>query len=61
MLPLSKEERFVIETYYMDKSKWDYVEKSYFNEFEKYKSIKRLQTYRDNAIKIMLEIINVGE
>lgn len=58
--PLSKEEKFVIETYYMDKSKWDYVEKQYFNEFEKYKSIKQLQTYRDNAIKKMLEIINVG-
>lgn len=60
MIPLSKEEKFVIETYYMDKSKWDYVEKLYFNEFEKYKSIKQLQTYRDNAIKTMLEIINIG-
>lgn len=60
MNPLSQEEKFVIETYYMDKSKWDYVEKVYFNEFEKYKSIKQLQTYRDNAIKRMLNIINIG-
>lgn len=60
MNPLSKEEKFVIETYYMDKSKWDYVEKTYFNEFEKYKSIKQLQTYRDNAMETMLEIINIG-
>ena len=44
----------------MRQSKWDYVEKMYFNEFEKYKSIKQLQTYRDNAIKRMLQIINVG-
>lgn len=58
--PLTQEERFVIETYYMNKSKWDYVEKAYFNEFEKYKSIKQLQTYRDNAIKRMLKIINAG-
>ncbi len=58
--PLSQEERFVIETYYMDKSKWDYVEKKYFKEFEKYKCIKQLQTYRDNAMKSMLEIINTG-
>lgn len=60
MNPLSQEERFVIETYYMDKSKWDYVEKKYFKEFEKYKCIKQLQTYRDNAIKSMLKIINEG-
>lgn len=60
MNPLSQEERFVIETYYMNKAKWDYVEKAYFNEFEKYKSIKQLQTYRDNAMKRMLKIINIG-
>ena len=58
--PLNKEEEFVIETYYMSKAKWDYVEKAYFNEFEKYKSIKQLQTYRDNAINRMLKVINVG-
>ena len=58
--PLTQEEKFVIETYYMNKSKWDYVEKAYFNEFEKYKSIKQLQTYRDNAIKRMLKILNAG-
>ena len=61
MNPLSQEEKFVIETYYMDKSKWDYVEKSYFKEFEKYKCIKQLQSYRDNAIESMLKIINTGE
>lgn len=60
MNPLSQEERFVIETYYMDKSKWDYVEKKYFKEFEKYKCVKQLQTYRDNAMKSMLKIINTG-
>lgn len=60
MNPLTQEEKFVIETYYMNKAKWDYVEKAYFNEFEKYKSIKQLQTYRDNAMKRMLKVINTG-
>lgn len=58
--PLTQEEKFVIETYYMRKSKWDYVEKAYFNEFEKYKCVKQLQTYRDNAMEKMLNIINAG-
>lgn len=57
---ITKEERFVIELYYLEASKWDYVEKEYFNEFEKHKSIKQLQTYRDNALEKMLNIINVG-
>ena len=61
MNPLSQEEKFVVESYYMDKSKWDYVEKAYFKEFEKYKCIKQLQLYRDNAIENMLKIINAGE
>ena len=60
MNPLSREEKFVIETYYMDKSKWDYVEKAYFKEFEKYKCVKQLQTYRDKAINSMIKIINTG-
>ena len=58
--PLTQEEKFVIETYYMRKSKWDYVEKAYFKEFEKYKCVKQLQTYRDNAMEKMLNIINAG-
>ena len=58
--PLTQEEKFVIETYYMRKSKWDYVEKAYFEEFEKYKCVKQLQTYRDNAMEKMLNIINAG-
>lgn len=57
---ITKEERFVIELYYLDSAKWDYVEKEYFNEFEKHKSIKQLQTYRDNALQKMLNILNVG-
>ena len=56
----TKEEKFVIELYYLEEAKWDYVEKEYFNEFEKHKSIKQLQTYRDNALQKMLNIINVG-
>ena len=57
---VTKEERFVVEMFYLEKSKWDYIEKEYFNEFEKHKSIKQLQTYRDNALEKMLNIINIG-
>lgn len=57
---ISKEENFVITLYYLEKSKWDYVEKEYFDEFERHKSIKQLQKYRDNALEQMLNIINVG-
>lgn len=57
---ITKEERFVIDLFYLEKSKWDYIEKEYFNEFERHKSIKQLQTYRDNAIEKMLNIINIG-
>lgn len=58
---LSKDEEFVVTTYYMKKAKWDYVEREYFSNFEIHKSIKQLQTYRDNAFKNMLEVINVVE
>lgn len=58
---LSKDEEFVVTIYYMKKAKWDYVEREYFTNFEIHKSIKQLQTYRDNAFKNMLEVINVAE
>ena len=57
---LSEAERFVIEAYYTRRGKWDYVEKAYFEEFEVHKTIKQLQTYRDNALNSMLEILNTG-
>ena len=60
LMQLSDEEEFVIRIFYMRNSKWDYVEKRYFNEFEKHKSIKQLQVYRDSAIESMLDIINTG-
>ena len=58
---LSEDEEFVIRKYYMKKSKWNYVEKAYFDNFEIHKSIKQLQVYRDSALDSMLEVINVGE
>ena len=58
---LSEDEEFVIRKYYMKKSKWNYVEKAYFDNFEIHKSIKQLQAYRDSALDSMLEVINVGE
>lgn len=57
---LTEDEEFVIKLYYMRKSKWDYVEKRYYNEFEIHKSIKQLQKYRDSAIESMVEILNIG-
>ena len=57
---LSNEEEFIIKAYYMRKSKWDYVANEYFEEFQKPKSIKQLQTYRDNAIESMLDILNTA-
>lgn len=56
--PLSKEEKFVIEAFYMDKAKWDYISDEYYEEFRKPKSIKQLQTYRDTAVERMLNILN---
>jgi len=56
---LSKDEEFVVTTYYMKKAKWDYVEREYFNNFEIHKSIKQLQTYRDSAFESMLEVVNI--
>ena len=56
---INKEEKFVIDLYYLEEAKWDYVEKEYFNEFEKHKSIKQLQTYRDIALEKMLKILNI--
>ena len=60
MIPLSTEEKFIIETYYMEKSKWDYVSQQYCIEFQKSKSINQLLNIRDNAIESMLETLNTG-
>lgn len=57
---LSAEEKFVVKTYYMEKSKWDYVSQQYCVEFQKPKSINQLLNIRDIAIKSMLEIVNIG-
>lgn len=57
---ISKEERFVVTEFYFERSKWDYIEKVYFENFERHKSIKQLQKYRDSALDQMLNIINVG-
>ena len=57
---ITKEERFVVTEFYFERSKWDYIEKVYFEEFEKHKSIKQLQKYRDSALDQMLNIINIG-
>lgn len=57
---LTEEENFVVVTYYMRRAKWDYVEEAYDDKFEVHKSIKQLQTYRDNALNSMLEILNTG-
>jgi len=60
LTPLSKEENFIITTYYFEKTKWDYVSQQYCAEFQKPKSINQLLTIRDRAIENMLEILNFG-
>lgn len=60
LIPLSSEEKFIIKTYYMEKSKWDYVSQQYCIEFQKPKSINQLLNIRDNAIESMLETLNTG-
>ena len=60
MIPLSNEEKFIVKTYYMEKSKWDYVSQQYCIEFQKPKSINQLLNIRDSAIEVMLDTINTG-
>ena len=57
---LTKEEKFIITSYYLEKSKWDYVSNRYFIEYQKPKSINQLLNIRDTAIESMLEILNIG-
>lgn len=58
---LSVEEKYIIKTYYFEKSKWDYVSQQYCIEFQKPKSINQLINIRNEAIKSMLDILNTGE
>lgn len=57
---LSSEEKFIIISYYMDKSKWDYVSQQYCSEFQKPKTINQLINIRNTALESMLDIINIG-
>jgi hypothetical protein len=56
---LSEDENFVMTTYYMQKSKWDYVSNRYYEEYKKPKSVNQLLNIRDRAMRSMLDIINV--
>ena len=47
---LSFEEEFIIKAYYMRKSKWDYVENEYYEEFKKPKSIKQLHILKVRSL-----------
>ena len=58
---LSVEEKYIVRTYYFEKSKWDYVSQQYCSEFQKPKSINQLINIRNNAIDSMLDILNTGE
>lgn len=57
---LSSEERFIIEIYYFDRSKWDYVSQQYCAEFQKPKTVNQLINVRNIALESMLDIINIG-
>ena len=56
---LTKEQNFIITSYYLEKSKWDYVSNQYFIEYQKPKSINQLLNIRDIAINSMLDILNI--
>lgn len=60
MNQLTREQKFIINAYYLEKSKWDYVSNQYFMEYQKPKSINQLLNIRDEAIKEMLDILNAG-
>ena len=57
---LTREERFIITSDYLEKSKWDYVSNQYYIEYQKPKSINQLLNIRDTAINSMLDILNIG-
>ena len=57
---LTREQNFIVTSYYLDKSKWDYVSNQYFIEYQKPKSINQLLNIRDVAINSMLDILNIG-
>ena len=57
---LTREQKFIIKSYYLEKSKWDYVSNQYFVEYQKPKSINQLLNIRDTAINSMLDILNTG-
>lgn len=57
---LNTEQKFIITSYYLEKSKWDYVSKQYFEEYNKPKSINQLLNIRDIAIDVMLNIVNTA-
>lgn len=57
---LTREQKFIITSYYLEKSKWDYVSNQYFIEYQKPKSINQLLNIRDEAINSMLDILNTG-
>lgn len=57
---LTREQNFIVTSYYLEKSKWDYVANQYFIEYQKPKSINQLLNIRDTAIESMLDILNIG-
>lgn len=57
---LTREQNFIITSYYLENSKWDYVSNQYFMEYQKPKSINQLLNIRDTAIESMLDILNIG-
>lgn len=57
---LTREQKFIMTSYYLEKSKWDYVSNQYFIEYQKPKSINQLLNIRDTAIDSMLDVVNTG-
>ena len=56
---LSVEEAFIIDMYYINNTKWDYVSQQYVERFKKTKTINQLILIRNNALNSMLDTLNV--
>lgn len=56
---LNKEQKLVIESYYMYEPKWNYVSRTYIDVYNEPRTINQLKNIRDIALKIMLEVINI--
>lgn len=56
---LNNEQKLIIKSYYMYEQKWNYVYLIYIEKYKIPKTINQLKNIRDDALKNMLEVINI--